>query len=111
VRVVLTHHVSDDEGGFAELRRGAQAESVHAEQDAAVHRLHAVAGVRKRACDDDAHRVIEVAVFHFRHDRARLEASDARKRFPVHLEGLLFGGRRVRIFGGHSVHCEKTAPG
>ena len=47
VRVVFTHDVADDAGGFAVgLVRGV-AGLVHAEQDAPVHRLQAVAGVRQ----------------------------------------------------------------
>ena len=40
---------------------------MHAEQDAAMHRLQAVANVGQRAADDHAHRVIEI--------RARISSS------------------------------------
>ncbi len=65
VRVVFTHHVADDAGRFAVgLVRGV-AGLVHPVQDAPVHRLQPVAGVRQRARHDHAHGVIEVGAAHF----------------------------------------------
>lgn len=45
VRVQLTHDLADDAGTLHEAAIGAQAHLVHLVHDAAVHRLHAVAGV------------------------------------------------------------------
>ena len=61
VRVVLAHDVADDARGL--LVRAARAVALlpHAEQDAAVDGLEAVADVGQRASDDDGHRVVEVA--------------------------------------------------
>ena len=60
VRVVLTHHVTDHARTLAELLVWAVAAVEHRINNAAVHRLHAVAHVWKRAPHDNAHRVVEV---------------------------------------------------
>ena len=72
VRVVLAHHLADDEGALAVGPGRLQAEVVHRVEHAAVDRLQAVAHVGQRPADDHAHRVIEV----------RASASPARARAP-----------------------------
>ena len=64
VRVVLAHHLADDRGALAEGAGRRQAHLAHRVQDPAVDRLEAVADVRQRARDDDAHRVVEVRDAH-----------------------------------------------
>ena len=64
VRVILPHHFADDRRGFPVGPVAAEAHLVHAVEDPALHRLEAVADVRQRARDDDAHRVIEVRLAH-----------------------------------------------
>src|SRR6266849_5843417 len=64
VRVILPHHLTDDARGLAERTIVAQPHLVHRVEDPALHRLEAVADVRERASDDDAHRVIEVRLAH-----------------------------------------------
>ena len=49
VGVQLAHDLADDPGRLHVAAVGAQAHVVHLEQDAAVHRLQAVARVRQRA--------------------------------------------------------------
>ena len=60
VRVVLRHHFADDVGGFARRPVVEVAQLVHRVEHAPMHRLQAVAHVRQRAGDDDAHRVVEI---------------------------------------------------
>ena len=64
VRMVLTHHLADDAGRLHILLVPVEPEFVHAEQDAAMHRLQAVAHVGQRARHDHAHGVIEIAALH-----------------------------------------------
>jgi hypothetical protein len=64
VGVVLTDDVADDAGGLLVGLVPVVAELVHREQHAAVHRLEAVAHVRQRAPDDDAHGVVEIRLAH-----------------------------------------------
>ena len=49
VRVELAHHVADDLGGFLERGAGVEPQQAHRVEDAAVHRLQAVAHIRQRA--------------------------------------------------------------
>ena len=68
VRVELTENFADDLGALAVGLGGGEAELVHAEEDAAVHGLEAVADIGQGAADDHAHGVIEVGLLHFRFD-------------------------------------------
>ena len=64
VRVVLAQHVADDARAFHVRPVPDVVRLVHREQDAAMHRLQAVAHVGQRPPDDHAHRVIEVGAAH-----------------------------------------------
>ena len=64
VRVVLAHHLADDGRALAEGARRGEPHLAHRVEDPAVDRLEAVAHVRQRASDDDAHRVVEVRDAH-----------------------------------------------
>ena len=64
VRVELPHHVADDARALRERAVGAVAAVVHRVDHPAVHRLQAVAHLRQRTSDDDAHRVVEVGALH-----------------------------------------------
>ena len=64
VRVVLTHHLADDEGALAVRPVRLQREVVHRVQHPPVHGLEPVADVGQRPADDHAHRVIEVRAAH-----------------------------------------------
>ena len=64
VRVVLTHHVTDDARALREAAVGAVATVVHRVEHPAVHRLEAVAYVGQRTADDDRHRVVDVGLLH-----------------------------------------------
>jgi hypothetical protein len=64
VRVVLTHHVTDDAGALVETTVRPIATVVHRVEDAAVHRLEAVADLGQRAADDDRHRIVEIRLLH-----------------------------------------------
>ena len=61
VRVVVAHHVADDLGALAVLGVGGQVLLPHRVEDAALHRLQAVAHVGQRARGDDRQRVVEIA--------------------------------------------------
>ena len=64
---------ADDLGALAIGLGGREAKLVHAEEDAAVDRLQAVAHVGQGAADDYAHGVIEIRLLHFRFDIHRGE--------------------------------------
>ncbi len=61
VRMKAAHHVADDLRALAVLRVGRQVLLPHRVEDAALHRLEAVADVGQRARRDDRQRVIQVA--------------------------------------------------
>ena len=68
VRVIVAGSVAADFGALAVAAIGGQAEIVHGHQDAALHRLQAVAHIGQRARDDHAHGVVEIRLPHFRFD-------------------------------------------
>src|SRR5665811_835222 len=74
VRVVLTHNLADDARALVVAAVGTVAPVIHRVDDPAVHGLHAVAHVRKRATDDDRHRIVDVAALHLQVDVDRLDA-------------------------------------
>ena len=65
MRVVFTHHISDDAGGFFGRFAGVQSQFEHTVKDAAVDGFEAVPHIGQSAGDDDRHRIVEVAVLHF----------------------------------------------
>ena len=64
VRVVFTENFTDDARRFLVRLAARHARALHRVEDAAVHGLQAVAYVRKRARDDDAHCIVDVRVLH-----------------------------------------------
>src|SRR6202167_4996437 len=68
VRMEFAQKFADDLGTLAISLRGGEAKLVHAEEDAAVHGLEAVADIGESAADDHAHGVIEGGRLHFRVD-------------------------------------------
>ena len=77
VRVMVAHHVADDVGRLHVRPAGPVAVRPHRVEDAAVHRLQAVAHIGKRARDDDVHRVAEEARAHLLLELARFDAARA----------------------------------
>ncbi len=75
MRVVFTHHVTHDTGRFLIGLVIVDAQFEHTEQDAAMHRLQAVAHIGDGARDDDAHCVIEIGFAHFLFDGDREDFS------------------------------------
>ena len=73
VRVILAHHVADDQRALAIGLVPVAAVLVHRIEDAAMHGLEPVAHVGQRAADDHAHGVIEIAAAHLVGDRDRFE--------------------------------------
>ena len=63
MRMERAHHVADDLCGFLEGRGGVEPQQVHAVEDAPVHRLQPVAGVRQGAVHDGRERIGEIALF------------------------------------------------
>jgi len=72
VRVVFTEHVAHHARRLHRLRVGTETHFVHREQDAALHRLLAVADVRQRAALHDADRVAEVRLLGVVAERQRI---------------------------------------
>ena len=62
MRMERAHHVADDLGGFLERRAGIEPQQPHAVEDAPMHRLQAVAGIRQRAVHDGRERIGEIAL-------------------------------------------------
>ena len=56
-----------------------------------MHGLEAVADVRQRAADDDAHRVVEVARAHLLLELARLDAAGAQRLYDIRHPSLPAG--------------------
>ncbi len=77
VRVVLAHHLADDQRALRVGAVGAEPKLVHRVQHAAVHGLQAVAHVGQRAPDDHRHRVVEVGGAHLLLERARFDVAAA----------------------------------
>ena len=61
VRVVVAHHVADHLRALSVLGVGGQVLLPHREEDAALHRLEAVAHVGQRARGDHRQRVVQIA--------------------------------------------------
>ena len=85
VRMVLGHDLADDARRLAVRLVGGIAGALHAEDDAPVNRLQAVAHIGQRARHDDAHRVVEVGAFHLLFDRDRLDVELRRAYGICHL--------------------------
>ena len=64
MRMVLTDNFADGPGGLLMRAVGEDAALVHRVQDAAVHRLEAVAHVRQGAGGDNRHRVFDEGLLH-----------------------------------------------
>ena len=62
MRMERAHHVADDLGRFLERCAGLEPQQPHAVQDAAMHRLQPVAGVRQRAVHDGREGIGEIAL-------------------------------------------------
>ena len=63
--VIVTHHVADDLGALAIGPSGDEAAFLAREKNAPVDRLEPVTHIGERPAHDHAHRVIEIAGFHF----------------------------------------------
>ena len=62
MRMERAHHVADDLCRLFEWRAGVEPQQPHAIEDAPVHRLQPVAGVRQRAVHDGRERISEIAL-------------------------------------------------
>ena len=101
VRVVLAHHLADDRGALAVGARGAEPHLAHRVQDPAMDGLEAVAHVRERPRDDDAHRVVEVRDAHLVLDADGSDVSQV----VGHVVGLLRRLAGARWSGGRRAAC------
>ena len=73
VRMKFAHRVADGARRFVVGSVRREIEFLHRVEDAAVNRLQAVANIGQGAAHDHAHRVIEIAAFHFVEDRDGLD--------------------------------------
>ncbi|MCY1171370.1 hypothetical protein D9M73_114790 [compost metagenome] len=71
VRVIFTHRVTDDAGAFAIGPVINEAAFRRRPQDTAVDGLQTITNIGKRARDDHAHRIVEIARLHLVDDRDR----------------------------------------
>ena len=74
VRVIVTHDVTGDAGALDSVAVGAIPRVEHAPENAAMHRLEAIAHVGQRAADDDRHRVVQEGALHLLLDLDHLHA-------------------------------------
>ena len=89
VRVVLADNVADRTGRL-HVRAGRQRASfVHRVQDAAVHRLQAVAHIRQGARDDNAHGILQEALLHLPAEFGVQDGGSAKVQVASSLRGLL----------------------
>ena len=65
MRVIFTEDFSHDTGRFLGLAAEAEAQAVHSEKDAALHRLEAVPHVGEGSGYYDGHRIVDVRGAHF----------------------------------------------
>ena len=95
MRMVFTHDVTDDAGGFAIGPVRGVAGLMHAEQDAPMHRLQPVARVGQSARHDHAHGIVEVGASHLLLKHHRLHVSPGADR------GITRGTARRTPSGNH----------
>ncbi|MGY4337636.1 hypothetical protein ACVWW3_002542 [Bradyrhizobium sp. LM2.9] len=79
MRMIFTDDVADHASGLDVLLVGRVPLLVHRVQDAAMHRLEAVAGVRQRPRHDHAHGVIEIGLLHLLEDGDRANIRGLRR--------------------------------
>ena len=94
VRVVLTDHVADHTGRLFIGNIVAVAESPHGIKHAAVNRLETVPGIRERASDQHAHRVIEVGLLHLIRN---IDLMNIFLELRNHFGTGIVSGRRIRL--------------
>ena len=73
VRVIVTHRFADDLGAFAMFPIRLKPKTVHRIENSALRRFQSVSGVRKRARNDDRHRVVEKRLRHLFGDVYRFD--------------------------------------
>ena len=113
VRVKFAQHVADKARGFAVRLIGRHAEFFHIVEDAAVHRLQAVAHIRQRAVDDDRHCVGDERPLHLLFQIHRDEfVLNAAHNFSPNCSGflsdncLLYNAHgKPAAAGGRGSHC------
>jgi hypothetical protein len=109
VRVEVTHHVADDLGAFL-VRAGGSSPVAHGVEDAAMHRLQAVARIGQRAVHDGRQRIGQIALLErlFQVDALNVIAAAGRYQAFSHgagLEEALIRGKRCR----HLRHQEEIS--
>jgi len=104
VRVVLAHHIADHPRALVPAAVGAVTGVVHGVDDAAVHRLEAVADVGQGAPDDDAHRVVEVGVLDLIADLDGLDAGVAPGHQALGVGLVLLVGTGLVV--SHGIPCQ-----
>src|SRR3989338_9084592 len=93
MRVVFSEHISDHGCGFLIFCGTAQPHLVHGKKDAAMHGLESVSRIWKGTCNNDRHRIVEIALLHFGNDWSRGNAPDGAECLAKRLlDGLLLCG-------------------
>ena len=111
VRMVLAHRLADGARRLVVGPVGSEIELAHRVEDAPMHRLQAVANVGQRAADDHAHRVIEIAAFHFVEDRDGLDVGRPAGSGPfVKSVGQWEGVLNANRVGSRSSRFQRRAP-
>ena len=103
VRVELAHRLADGARRLVVGPIGREIQLAHRVENAPVHRLQTVAHVRKRAADDHAHRVIEIAALHLVEDRNRFDVLRTAARGPFVFVVSQFG----RVLKGRSISISR----
>ena len=100
MRMERAHHVADDFRGFLERRARIEPQQPHAVEDAAMHRLQPVAGIRQRPVHNGRERVSEIALLEriaqhhlinlgrFGRNQCLTHYSSAFNGFPMGFKGL-----------------------
>ncbi len=99
VRVVLTHHLTDDAAALVVAAIGAVATVEHRVDHATVHRLEPVAHVGQRPAHDHRHRVVDVAALHLGVEVDRFGAVVLDRRYLSHefpCPSKLFNSRAIQ---------------
>jgi hypothetical protein len=107
MRVILTHDITDMRALLTIGLVPVIAVFVHREEDAAVHRLQAVAHIGQRTAHDHAHGVVEIRPLHFLHDGNRL---DVGRELAAAGSALLSQIRSRSLFGITGEFIAEQAP-
>lgn len=93
MRVILTHHLTDNTRRLAVRAIIGKVHLVHGVENAAMHGLQAVAHIGQRTAHDNAHGVIEIGALHLLDNGNRFDTARAAVWATIHIVGT--GWRRL----------------